>query len=88
MSFSIYLYKDFIEVPFPITGVHTPCLKLFDLTWELRAKFVPAVSNRFIAYIYPTFMKQVFYISQSKWKSHIQHDCKLNNLWTGFKMAK
>jgi hypothetical protein len=31
MSFTIYLHKDFIEVPFPITGLHAPALRF--LIW-------------------------------------------------------
>ena len=64
MPFSIYLYKDFIQVPFPITGVNTSCPALFDLACELSAKSVPPVPNRFIAYVHASFMHEIFYISQ------------------------
>ena len=33
-------------------------------------------------------MKQVFYISQWEWNSHIQHHSKLDDLWTGFEVAE
>jgi hypothetical protein len=64
MSFTIYLHKDFIQVPFPITGLHSPRPALFDLACELRAKPMPPVPNRFITYINASFMQEVFYISQ------------------------
>ena len=33
-------------------------------------------------------MKKVFYISQWEWEPHIQHNCKLDNLRAGFKIAE
>jgi hypothetical protein len=64
MSFTIYLHKDFIEVPFPITGLHAPCPALLDLACELRTKSMPPIPNGFIAHIDTSFMQKVFYISQ------------------------
>ena len=64
MPFPVYLDKDFIQVPFPITGVHSPCPALLDLACKLRPKPMPPVPNRFIAHIDTAFMKKVFYISQ------------------------
>ena len=64
MSFAIYLYKDFIQVPLPVARLQAPGPSLFDLACELRAKPVPPVPDRFIAYIYSTLMKQVFYVPQ------------------------
>ena len=64
MSFTIYLHKDFIQVPFPITGLHAPCPLLFDLACELRTKSMPPVPNGFIGHIDTAFMQKVFYISQ------------------------
>ena len=49
---------------------------------------MPPVPDRFIAYIYSTFMKQVLHISQREWKSHIKHNCKLDDLGAGFEIAK
>ena len=49
---------------------------------------MPPVADRFIAYIYSELMKQVFYVPQCEWKSHIQHNCKLDDLWTGFEVAE
>ena len=88
MSFPIYLHKDFIQVPFPITRLKTPCPTLFDLACELRAKPMPPAPNGFITNIYAPFMKEVFHVSQWERKSHLQHDCKLNDLGAGFKIAK
>ena len=88
MSFAIYLYKDFIQVPLPVARLQAPGPSLFDLACELRAKPVPPVPDSLIAYIYATLMKQVLHISQREWKSHIQHNCKLDDLWTGFEVAK
>ena len=62
ISFPIYLYKDFIKVPLLVTSPHSPCSSLLDLACELRAKPVPSVPDRFIAYIYSKLMKQVFYV--------------------------
>jgi hypothetical protein len=33
-------------------------------------------------------MKQVLHISQREWKSHIKHNCKLDDLRTGFEVAE
>ena len=88
MSFSINFHKDFIEMPLPITRLQAPSPSLFDLACELRAKPVPPLPDRFIAYIHAAFMKKVFHISQWKWKSHIKHDCKLDDLRTGFEVAE
>ena len=49
---------------------------------------MPPVPNGFIAYIHASFMQQVFYISKRERKSYIQHDCKLDDLWTGFEVAE
>ena len=38
MSFSIYLYKNFIKVPLPVARLQAPGPSLFDLAYELRAK--------------------------------------------------
>jgi hypothetical protein len=62
MSFSIYLHKDFIQVPLPIAGLHHPCPSLFDLACKLRAELVPPIPYGFIANIYATFMKKIFHI--------------------------
>ena len=64
MPFTIYLHKDLIQVPFPMTGLHSPCPALFDLTCELRAKPMPPVPYGFIAYIHTAFMQEVFDISK------------------------
>ena len=61
MSFPIYLHEDFIQVPFPMTGLHSPCPASFDLVCKLRAKSVLPISKGFIANIYATFMKKVFH---------------------------
>ena len=63
MSFSINFHKDFIKVPLPVARLQAPGPSLFDLAYELRAKPVPPVADRFIAHIYSTLMKKVFYIS-------------------------
>ena len=55
---------------------------------ELRAKTVPPVADRFIAYTYSTLMKQVFHIAQREWKSHIQHHRKLDDLRAGFEITE
>jgi hypothetical protein len=64
MSFTIYLHKDFIKVPFPITGLHASCHALLDLACELRTKSMPPIPYGSIAYVNASFMKKVFYISQ------------------------
>ena len=64
MSFSIYLYKDFIKLPLPVARLQAPCFSFFNFACELRAKPVPPVPDRFIAYIYSELMKQVFYVPQ------------------------
>ena len=64
MPLSIYLHKDFIKVPLPVALLHIPCNSLPDMACKLRAKPVPPVPDRFIAYIHATLMKQVFYVPQ------------------------
>ena len=49
---------------------------------------MPPVPNRFIAHIGTALMQKVFYISQQKWKPHIQHNCKLDDLRAGFEIAE
>ena len=88
MSFPINFHKDFIKVPLPVARLQAPGPSLFDLARELRAKPVPPVADRFIAYIHAKLMKQVLHISQREWKSHIKHNCKLDDLGAGFEIAK
>jgi hypothetical protein len=88
MSFPINFHKDFIKVPLPVARLQAPGPSLFNFACELRAKPVPPVPDRFIAHIYTTLMKQVLHISQREWESDIQHDSKLDNLWTGFEVAE
>ena len=71
-----------------MTGPHTPCSSLFDLARELRPKPITPVPYGFIANIHTAFMQKVFYISQCEWKSHIKHHCELDDLRTGFEIAK
>ena len=71
-----------------LTSTHAPCSSLFNFACKLRAKPVPPVADRFIAYIYSTLMRQVVHISQREWKPHIQHNCKLNDLRAGFEIAE
>ena len=54
----------------------------------MRPKPKPSILTGFIAYIHATFIKKIFYISQGKWKSHIKHHRKWDNLTTGFEVAK
>ena len=49
---------------------------------------MPPIPNRFIAYVNAAFIKKVFHISQREWKSHIKHNCKLDDLGAGFEIAK
>jgi hypothetical protein len=49
---------------------------------------VPPVPDRFIAYVHASFMQKIFHIPQREWKPHIQHHRKLDDLWTGFEVAK
>jgi len=88
MSFSIYLHEDFIKVPLPVARLQAPCSSLFNFACELKAKPVPPVQDSFIDDIYTTLMNQVFYFPQREWKPHIQHHRKLDDLWTGFKVAE
>jgi len=55
------IYKTDQAVPKAVLS----CKKeLFDLAYALRAKPVTPVPHRFIAYIHPSFTKQVFYVPQ------------------------
>jgi len=84
MPLPFYLYKDFIQVLSPVTGVHTPCPTLLDLVGKWGAKPMPPVPYRFITYVHASFMQEVFYIPKWKRKSHIKYHCKLDDLRTDF----
>jgi hypothetical protein len=49
---------------------------------------MPPVPNRFITHIDTAFMQEVYYISQRKWKPHMQHNCKLGDFRAGFEIAE
>ena len=88
MHLPIYLHKDFIQMPLPITGVHSRCPALFDPACKLGAKPVPPVPYGFIAKIHTAFMQEVFDIPKSKRKSHIQPHRDLDDLRTGFEIEE
>ena len=88
MSFTIYLQKNFIQVPSLVAWLHTPCPTFFEVTCQPRAKPVPPVENKFTAYVHASFMQKVFHVSQWERKPHIKHNCKLDNLRTGFEVAE
>ena len=56
--------RTFIQLPFPITGLHAPCPTLLDLGCKLRAKPMPPITNGLIAYVHAPFMQQVSHNSQ------------------------
>jgi hypothetical protein len=58
------------------------------MAYKLRAKPIPSVPNGFIAYVHASFIKKIFYNPERTWKSHIKHNCKLDDLRAGFKVAK
>ena len=62
MFFFINFHKNFIRLPLPVARLQAPCSSLCGLACEIRAKPMLPVANGFIAYIYSSFMKQVFYI--------------------------
>ena len=49
---------------------------------------MPPLPNGSIVYVNASFMQEVFYISQRKWKPHIQHNRKLDDLRAGFEIAE
>ena len=61
---TVFYISSSFEVPFPITGLHSPCPALLDLACELRAKPMPPVTNGLITYVYASFMQEVLHISQ------------------------
>ena len=77
-----------VDLSIPVAELHAPCPTLLDLACELRAKPMPPVTNRFIAYVHASLMQKIFYISQREWKPHIQHNGKLDDLRTGFEIAE
>ena len=46
------------------------------------------IPNGFLAYVNALFMPKVFNISKLERKPHIQHNCKLNDLRTGFEITE
>ena len=75
-------------MPLPVARLQAPCSSLFDLACELSVKPLPPVQDRFTAYVHASFMQKAFYVPKWEWKSHIQHNCKLDDLWAGFEVAK
>ena len=71
-----------------MTGLLSPRPSLLDLACNFGAKPVPLVPNRFITCVQATFIKKIFYIPQGKWKSHIKHYCKLDDLRASFEIAE
>ena len=82
-------FKHLISIRVAISNYWTACSPPYAswLACELRAKPMPPVPYEFIANIHTAFMQEVFYISQWKWKPHIQHNCELDDLRTGFEIA-
>ena len=49
---------------------------------------MPLIPYESMAFVNVSFMQEVFNISQRKWKSYIQHNCKLDDLRAGFEIAE
>ena len=49
---------------------------------------MPTIPYGLVAHIYTALMKKVFDISQRQWKPYIQHNCKLDDLRTGFEVLE
>jgi hypothetical protein len=41
-----------------------------------------------MTYLHTPFMKKVLHITEPKRETDIQHYCKSDNVWTGFKVAE
>jgi hypothetical protein len=41
-----------------------------------------------MTYLHTPFMKKVLHITERKRETDIQHYCKSDDVWTGFKVAK
>ena len=54
----------------------------------MRAELVPPIPYGFITCVQATFLKKIFYVPQGNWKSHIKHNCKLDDLRAGFEIAE
>ena len=84
MLLTINFHKNFVDMPTPIWMATYPLL--FNLFCKQWPKSVPPKSYRFVANINPSFMQNIFYLAQAKWKSHIIHHGKLDDFGTGFEI--
>ena len=73
-----------------ITNAMVNLLAKIDWDFEnsLQIGSVPPVPNWFIAQIETAFIKEVFYIPQYEWKTHVKHNYKLDDLGAGFEIAE
>ena len=68
-------------MPAPLRpGPHLCGTLILDLGRERRAEPVPPRAHCFVANVYTTFVKQVFYLPQREWKTDIHHHSKADNL--------
>ena len=65
VCFSIYLYKHFIEMPFPVGMILSRMYPFIAyLMSEHWTKPIPPVSDSFMADIDASFMEQIFDVAQ------------------------
>lgn len=80
-----------LPLPLPLPLWATPHRfrpTLPDLLRKVGAETIAPEADAFVANIDPTFVKQVFHISQRQRKSDVHHHTKLDDLGRGFEIAE
>ena len=84
MSFTIYLHKDFVQVPFPV-GM-APCPLPTNFFGKLATKSAHPKPDCFVANINSAFMQYIFNLAKTQRKTHLIHDRQADDLGAGFEI--
>ena len=81
MHLPVNLHKDLVQMPLSFRKApHFPYPVLADFGGEQLPEPVRPKSHRLVAYIDPSFMKQIFDSAQRQWKAHIHHHDQADDL--------
>ena len=89
--YKFFYYQWLIEVAFGKSGPESGPQTQIEAFWSrLRIWDLRCNSNTlgFYNLNLSSFNKQIFYAPRREWKPYIQHNSKLDNLWTGFEIAE
>ena len=79
--FAIDLHENLVEMPAPMTRLHSRNAPLFDIRCKHRTKSMPPVPDSFVTDINTAFVEQIFHVAQRKRKPDVQHHHKADGLW-------